>query len=377
MDYIESKRDAYPELAAEFDNLGSLFAKKLWHQLSVALEEFLKTPKLKQADVVELYKEFIVSFEARLSQVRFASIVSTIGRSYGDPAQAVEFYETILKSRQRLGPEAAMCVDMDIAMAKIQMGFHDEVKIILEAAKENLPGISSTETIVFSKYYGALSEYRKVIGPPQEFYKAALMFLSYSPMEDMSPDQKITLATDMALASTTGENIYNFGEVLATPILQALEGTPNAWLFDLVIHLNAGDVDKFNSLVDAHRDQYFAQPALAQRHEDVKKKIVLLSLMNLVFERHSHDRCIPFSDIATRTRLPMEQVEWVLMRAMSLGLIKGIIDQVESTVEVSWVQPRVLNKEQLKLLSAQLESWSARVKSTLVTVEDQTPELYV
>jgi hypothetical protein len=38
------------------------------------------------------------------------------------------------------------------------------------------------------------------------------MFLAYTPVEDLSPEQRYTLATDMALASITGEDIFNFGE---------------------------------------------------------------------------------------------------------------------------------------------------------------------
>jgi len=98
--------------------------------------------------------------------------------------------------------------------------------------------------------------------------------------------------------------------------------------------------------------------------------------MNIVFELPSHERTIAFADIASRTRIPLDQTEWVLMRAMSIGLIKGSIDQVEQTVNVSWVQPRVLDKSQLGLLVTQLENWTDRVKGALVTVEDQTTELF-
>lgn len=48
------------------------------------------------------------------------------------------------------------------------------------------------------------------------------------------------------------------------------------------------------------------------------------------------------------------------MRAMSLELIKGKIDGVESTVNVSWVQPRVLDRSQLSSIKDQLASWSER-----------------
>jgi len=188
-------------------------------------------------------------------------------------------------------------------------------------------------------------------------------------------EEKYVLATDVALASITGENIFNFGEVITTPILVALKGSPNQWMHDLVLAMNRGSIDEFNSIVDANRAQYFAQPSLSSRHDNIKKKIVLLALMNIAFERPSHDRQILFADISARTRIPMDQVEWVLMRAFSLNLIKGTIDQIEQSVSITWVQPRVLDTDQLSILSSQLETWASRVKETLLTVEDQTPEL--
>jgi hypothetical protein len=54
------------------------------------------------------------------------------------------------------------------------------------------------------------------------------------------------------------------------------------------------------------------------------------------------------------------QVEWVLMRAMSIGLLKGTIDEVGAAVNVTWVQPRVLDKEQLALLNTQLKTWTEK-----------------
>lgn len=64
----------------------------------------------------------------------------------------------------------------------------------------------------------------------------------------------------------------------------------------------------FNLIVDNYKTQYFAQPALAAKHEDVKKKIVLLCLLNIAFEKPSYDRNILFTEIANKTRIPVDQV---------------------------------------------------------------------
>lgn len=49
-----------------------------------------------------------------------------------------------------------------------------------------------------------------------------------------------------------------------------------------------------------------------------------------------------------------------MMRAMSLGLLKGIIDEVNYNFCVSWVQPRVLDKDQLLAVQGQVEAWSEK-----------------
>ena len=39
----------------------------------------------------------------------------------------------------------------------------------------------------------------------------------------------------------------------------------------------------------------------------------------------------------------------LVMKALSLGLVKGSIDEVDNKVHLTWVQPRVLDLEQVRL----------------------------
>jgi 26S proteasome regulatory subunit N9 len=50
----------------------------------------------------------------------------------------------------------------------------------------------------------------------------------------------------------------------------------------------------------------------------------------------------------------------VIMRAMSVGLIKGMIDEVDGIFSVTWVQPRVLSVDQLGVLKTQIGDWNDR-----------------
>ncbi len=50
-------------------------------------------------------------------------------------------------------------------------------------------------------------------------------------------------------------------------------------------------------------------------------------------------RTIPLSVIAERTKLSIDGVEFLLMKTLSLNLIRGSIDEVEGTVHVSFLLP--------------------------------------
>lgn len=130
-----------------------------------------------------------------------------------------------------------------------------------------------------SAYYQVATEYYKESGPPESYYKHALMLLAYTPMEKMTKDAAVALATDMTLAALSGEGLYNFGEVeihhthfaciyhnysfsftmlwdlkvLATPLVSALEGTPNAWLGEMLRIFNRGDIEAFSALFAANQ----------------------------------------------------------------------------------------------------------------------------
>jgi len=58
-------------------------------------------------------------------------------------------------------------------------------------------------------------------------------------------------------------------------------------------------------------------------------------------------RQLTFQEIAATTKLPEDQVEMYIMKAISKGLLKGAIDEVSRTVHMTWVQPRVLDRQQV------------------------------
>jgi 26S proteasome regulatory subunit N9 len=60
----------------------------------------------------------------------------------------------------------------------------------------------------------------------------------------------------------------------------------------------------------------------------LEEKIRIMALLELIFGLPKNDRNVTFNAISKITGLSHEQVEPLVMRAMSLGLIKGGIDEV-------------------------------------------------
>ena len=244
------------------------------------------------------------------------------------------------------------------------------LKSQLNQAKDNLNALPSSalvDSVVSASYYRVASEYFEVVGPAESYYKNALMYLAYTPAEEMSGANQQKWAKSVSLAALIGEGVYNFGEVLAHDVLAVLRGTPNAWVLDMLETFNRGDIAAFNALQSSNSDAISKEPALSSpgSWDAIKKKITLLAVVELVFQRPAHQRTIPFVEIARSIVMDVNQVEWVVMRAMSVGLVKGVIDQVEQQLCATWVQPRVLDKAQMESMTKRLSEWGENVNVVL------------
>ena len=84
---------------------------------------------------------------------------------------------------------------------------------------------------------------------------------------------------------------------------------------------------------------------------------------------------LTFEDVAARTKLPLDQIELLAMHALSLGLIRGSIDQVDGKLNMHWVKPRVLDLRQVATLKKRLDQWTNDVKQMSTLVEQQAGDI--
>ena len=114
---------------------------------------------------------------------------------------------------------------------------------------------------------------------------------------------------------------------------------------------------------------------LAAQEVKLRQKISLLCLMEMTFKRAANNRTISFDEIAKETRLPLKEVELLIMKALAQGLVRGAIDQVSGVVNMSWVQPRVLNREQVAAMAITLDTWTQSITSMEQLIETRATEI--
>uniref|UniRef100_K3Y7L2 PCI domain-containing protein n=2 Tax=Setaria italica TaxID=4555 RepID=K3Y7L2_SETIT len=380
LEFLEAQGATRPELAEWYAALADLYQRKLWHQLTLKLDQFLGLAVVQAGDaLIQLYNHFISDFETKINLLKFAHFTVVVSRQYLDKDAGINYLEGVISklhdTREARVEEPILYVKMQIATFLLEKGNQKGCKKLLEEGKTTLDSMVDVDPSVHGTYYWVSSQYHKAHQDYCEFYKSALLYLAYTTVESLSEPFKQNLAFDLSLAALLGENIYNFGELLAHPIIHSLLGTQAEWIFHMLQAFNSGNIALYQELCKTHNGALSAQPALVQNERKLLEKINILCLMEIIFSRSSENRTIPLSDIAERTRLSVEDVEYLLMKSLSARLIEGIIDQVDGTVHVSWVQPRVLGIDQVNSLRDRLDTWVGKVHTTLLSVEAETPDL--
>jgi 26S proteasome regulatory subunit N9 len=254
-----------------------------------------------------------------------------------------------------------------LANCLIENGNLVGAKEVLLQVKEKLESTTGLDASVYAAAYHSWASYYKTLNDPENFYKYAIQYVGYTQLDQLPKERLLALAFDLGIAALVGETIFNFGDLLEHPVIESLQGTDNQWLAEIIFTFNTGNITQWKELQNQHASKMNDIQAFIQKHELLDKKIALMSLVDLAFRRTSEDRNIPFDFIAKTTQV--REVEMLIMRAISLGLLKGTIDEVDQIFSVTWVQPRILNIAQITEMGDRIEKWSAKVKNSMMVME--------
>jgi len=315
--------------------------------------------------LIPLYEQFVVYWEKKMNKVSLVQFCIVAARQFPDPKLAISFLNDIALKMESSDKDALVLATMEAAHFKLVLNDLAGARKAVDDCQKWLDTLNSVEPLVHGSFYRVSADYYKAKMDYAQYYKNALLYLACIQLEELSVAERVERAHDLVLCALLGETIYNFGELLMHPVLDSLKATPHEWLAQLLFAFNAGDIGRFDSL----SSNFTKQPLLSQNMPFLRQKLCLMALIELVFRRPGDARHLPFSLIASETRLPHDEVEHLLMKALSLNLIRGRIDQVEQVIDIEWVQPRVLDKKQIANLRVQIQKWQSRVAAVSEQVE--------
>ncbi len=362
-------------LQSYYPKFRQLHERKLWYQLTLTIEEFLNHPDSQTPPIqIDLYDKFVKRFSSKINQLQLAAIGVKVARQYQEPAKALEFLEQLAtKLDSPDSQDAYVYALMEAAHFKLLLGDGDGTKAAMDKCGKILDGFDAVETAVHASYYRVCGDFYKAKAEYANYYKNSLLYLACVNVDvDLTDEARVQRAHDLSISALLGDTIYNFGELLLHPILASLgKSEQHSWLSELLFAFNAGDIGRFEALAP-HLPK---EAILAENLPFLRQKICLMALIESVFKRSADDRTIAFASIAAETKLPVDEVEHLVMKALSLKLIRGTLDQVEQLARITWVQPRVLDHGQIQALQARLKSWCTKVEEVSEYVKNQTRKL--
>uniref|UniRef100_A0A6B2L693 PCI domain-containing protein n=1 Tax=Arcella intermedia TaxID=1963864 RepID=A0A6B2L693_9EUKA len=371
--YLEDVFSKNPILAPFLEQISQDFQKKLWHELTIKITSFVKMREVReQLDLIQFYENFIKSFEVKLNQLSLVRIIVDISSTIQDLHQRIQFIKAFSQLPKVVeNNEATVTIKAVLAEFHIVAGDLNEAKSVLEQTKLTLDATSGAEANVFAAFHRAWAAYYKVKGDFENFYSSALQYLGYSQTDTLDKMELLGLARDLVIAALLGQKLFSLGELMENEILTSLRNSPEAWLVDILAAFNVGNLQAWYQLQQEYA-YLIANSALKDKIQQLTAKAKILSLIELVFNKPSGQRIISFEVISQTSDVPIDQVELLVMKALSLGLLRGTIDEVDQVVSFTWVQPRILNLQQISQMKTRLASWVDNVKSSLNLVENET-----
>ena len=174
----------------------------------------------------------------------------------------------------------------------------------------------------------------------------------------------------MGMSILLGKNVFNITELLDKDIINSLKGTQFEWLYDMMCSLGYGRINEFNKTVASSQEFIKNFPNVVSEMDYLHQKVRIIALLEMIFEVNKDQRSLSFERISQVCQIDQVDVELLIMKAMSLNLIKGTIDEVAQVVHVDWCLPRYLNKSHLEIMAGKMRDWEGKLDGAIRMVEN-------
>jgi 26S proteasome regulatory subunit N9 len=146
------------------------------------------------------------------------------------------------KDRLKRQQDALFLLEIGKADKKLALGLHHDCKEILDEMRVQMERLSDVDPKVFSSLAQVYSLYYRRQEDHENFYKSCMQFLAYTPIQELSEQQKKDFSIKMGMAILLGKKVFNIAELLDKEIINVLIGTDFEWLYHLMSSLGKGQI---------------------------------------------------------------------------------------------------------------------------------------
>ena len=367
---ISSLSQKHPVLKSLFDEIDSNLNQHLWYQLSENIIILSQNPELQQGkDLIEFYNGVVFFIEPTLNPMKYLQYVQNMLHNYKDNmSEALTFMENIENKHKDFKGEEKIFVKIIKGFCYLDLNKMFELEEIVKSTEVDFSGKFEIEPSLYAQYYKLSTLFYEKKKDYDNFYSNAFQYLAYE--TKISDEEKLDLCYKMCSAMLIGEKLYNFEELIEKDFFKLMKGSKYDWISNLILSFNSAKVDQFLSMVDQNKKNIEENEILKGKSDLLPIKIRIAALLEMIFQKNKSERVISFDEICKVCMTEEDKIEYISMKALSHGLIKGYIDQADRKLFVNWVQPKYLGKEKIGILKDRMNAWIEKAQKVLGDLQE-------
>jgi hypothetical protein len=194
--FIAELQTTRPELASALGELAELHSRRLWHELTLKLEEVVAAPAFCAPGddlLVRLFTHFVADFAERMNQLKLSHIAVAVSARLGEPSAAVAFLTgAVAKMADQPRVEAPLLyMRTHVALLHLQSGDLAAAKTGVDEGRAALDKLSDADSSVHAAVYFVAAQLAKAKQDFAEFYKTGMLYLAYVSAEALPDATKL------------------------------------------------------------------------------------------------------------------------------------------------------------------------------------------
>ena len=304
-----------------------------------------------------------------MNPMKYLEFIQSMLKNYQDNMnEGLTFIENIESSHKNYKGEEKIFVKIIKGFCYLELNKMYELEEIVKNTEHDFTGNIEIDTSLYSQYYKLSMLFYEKKQDYDKFYSNAFQYLAYE--TKLSNEDKLNLCYKMCAAMLIGEKLYNFAELIEKDFFKLMKGTNYEWISNLILSFNSAKVDQFLLMMEENKKNIEQNQILKEKAEFLPIKIRIAALLDLIFQKNKAERTLTFEEIKKVCICNDDQIEYISMKALSLELIKGYIDEVDKKLVVHWIQPKYLDKDKIVMLQDRFNAWIDKSQKVLLDLQE-------